>query len=56
MKEQAAAPPAGRAARGGRGIEAEAYDTIGDPHRQEASTVTRRLLILVVLAAALVAA
>ncbi|KFG94611.1 ATPase [Burkholderia paludis] len=56
MKEQAAAPPAGGAARGGRGVDAGAYDTIGDPHRQEASTVTRRLLILVVLAAALAAA
>lgn len=56
MKEQAAAPPAGGAARGGRGVDREAYDTIGDPHRQEASTVKRRLLILVVLAAALVAA
>ncbi|WP_175941392.1 sensor histidine kinase [Burkholderia pyrrocinia] len=55
MKEQAA-PPAGGAARGGRGVDREAYDTIGDPHRQEASTVKRRLLILVVLAAALVAA
>ena len=55
MKEQAA-PPAGGASRGGRGGRAEAYDTIGDPHRQEASTVTRRLLILVVLAAALAAA
>ncbi|MET3215134.1 UNVERIFIED_ORG: two-component system C4-dicarboxylate transport sensor histidine kinase DctB [Burkholderia territorii] len=56
MSEQAAARPAGRATRGGRGIDEQAYDTIGDPHRQEASTVTRRLLILVVLAAALVAA
>ncbi|AXF21839.1 two-component sensor histidine kinase [Burkholderia pyrrocinia] len=53
MKEQAAAPPAGGAA---RGDDLDAYDTIGDPHRQEASTVTRRLLILVVLAAALAAA
>ncbi|RQT22030.1 sensor histidine kinase [Burkholderia cepacia] len=56
MREQAAASPAGGAARGGQGGQAEAYDTIGDPHRQEASTVTRRLLILVVLAAALAAA
>ena len=56
MKEQAAAPPAAGAARGGQRRGAGAYDTIGDPHRQEASTVTRRLLILVVLAAALAAA
>ncbi|AFQ47013.1 sensor histidine kinase [Burkholderia cepacia] len=56
MKEQAAAPPAGGAPRGDRGVDAEPYDTIGDPHRQEASSVKRRLFILVVLAAALAAA
>ncbi|KVQ46730.1 ATPase [Burkholderia territorii] len=59
MKEQAAAPLAGGAPRGGpgaRGSGAEPYDTIGDPHRQEVTSVKRRLLILVVLAAALAAA
>ena len=34
----------------------EPYDTIGDPHRQEVTSVKRRLLILVVLAVALAAA
>ncbi|RQS03073.1 sensor histidine kinase [Burkholderia sp. Bp9002] len=53
MKEQGA-PPAGGAPRGGG--RANGYDTIGDPHRQEAVTVKRRLLVLVALAVALVAA
>ncbi|KUZ70062.1 ATPase [Burkholderia ubonensis] len=53
MKEQAALP-AGGAPRGGGG--ADGYDTIGDPHRQEAVTVKRRLLVLVALAAVLAAA
>ncbi|MGZ2746172.1 sensor histidine kinase [Burkholderia stagnalis] len=52
MKEQGA-PPAGGAPRGGG---ADGYDTIDDPHRQEAVTVKRRLLVLVALAVALVAA
>jgi len=59
MKEQAAVPPVGGAPRGGqsgRGGDAEPYDTIGDPHRQEVTSVKRRLLILVMLAAALAAA
>ncbi|RQS70400.1 sensor histidine kinase [Burkholderia sp. Bp8963] len=73
MKEQAAAPLAGRAPNysgggGGSGIgsgtggsgsgraDADGYDTIADPHRQEAVTVKRRLLILVALATALAAA
>ena len=62
MNEQAAAPPAGGAprdgqdGRGGLGGDAEPYDTIGDPHRQEVTYVKRRLLILVMLAAALAAA
>ncbi|WP_284894421.1 ATP-binding protein [Burkholderia sp. lyk4-R2A-23] len=59
MNEQAAAPPAAaapRGGRGGRGGDVEPYDTIGDPHRQEVTSVKRRLLILVVLAAALAAA
>ncbi|MXN78144.1 two-component sensor histidine kinase [Burkholderia sp. 4701] len=54
MKAQGA-PPAGGAPRGG-GSGADGYDTIGDPHRQEAVTVKRRLLVLVALAVALVAA
>lgn len=52
-------PPAGGAPRGGVGGVGggrDAYDTIGDPHRQEVSSVKRRLYILVVLAAALAAA
>lgn len=52
-------PPAGGAPRGGAGGAGggrDAYDTIGDPHRQEVSSVKRRLYILVVLAAALAAA
>lgn len=55
-------PPAGGAPRGGvggvggAGGGRDAYDTIGDPHRQEVSSVKRRLYILVVLAAALAAA
>ncbi|MGN7984587.1 sensor histidine kinase [Burkholderia sp. 22313] len=62
MNEQAAAPPAGGAprdgqdGRGGLGGDAEPYDTIGDPHRQEVTSVKRRLFILVMLAAALAAA
>ncbi|WP_175719674.1 sensor histidine kinase [Burkholderia anthina] len=58
MNEQAAAPAGGapRGDRGGPGDEAEPYDTIGDPHRQEVSSVKRRLLIIVMLAAALAAA
>nr|WP_057926469.1 ATP-binding protein [Burkholderia ambifaria] len=59
MNEQAAAPPAGGAPRDGRrgqGDDVEPYDTIGDPHRQEVTSVKRRLLILVMLAAALAAA
>ncbi|HDR8950329.1 TPA: sensor histidine kinase [Burkholderia vietnamiensis] len=58
MSEQAV-PPAGGAPRGGAGGAGggrDAYDTIGDPHRQEVSSVKRRLYILVVLAAALAAA
>ncbi|HDR9108714.1 TPA: sensor histidine kinase [Burkholderia vietnamiensis] len=61
MSEQAV-PPAGGAPRGGvggvggAGGGRDAYDTIGDPHRQEVSSVKRRLYILVVLAAALAAA
>ncbi|KVM78423.1 sensor histidine kinase [Burkholderia stagnalis] len=54
MKEQGA-PPAGGAPRGSGGG-AGGYDTIGDPHRQEAVIVKRRLLVLVALAVALVAA
>ncbi|HDR8974643.1 sensor histidine kinase [Burkholderia vietnamiensis] len=56
---QQAVPPAGGAPRGGVGGAGggrDAYDTIGDPHRQEVSSVKRRLYILVVLAAALAAA
>lgn len=52
-------PSAGGAPRGGAGGAGggrDAYDTIGDPHRQEVSSVKRRLYILVVLAAALAAA
>lgn len=52
-------PPAGGApcgGVGGAGGGRDAYDTIGDPHRQEVSSVKRRLYILVVLAAALAAA
>ncbi|CAN0623730.1 two-component system, NtrC family, C4-dicarboxylate transport sensor histidine kinase DctB [Burkholderia multivorans] len=48
-------PAAGGAPRGGR-AGAGGYATISDPHRQEAVTVKRRLLVLVVLAAALAAA
>ncbi|TCW82324.1 two-component sensor histidine kinase [Burkholderia sp. SRS-46] len=55
MKEQAA-PPTGGAPRGGGSSGADGYDTIGDPHRQEAVTVKRRLLVLVALAVTLVAA
>ncbi|KVF98513.1 ATPase [Burkholderia vietnamiensis] len=58
MSEQAV-PPAGGApcgGVGGAGGGRDAYDTIGDPHRQEVSSVKRRLYILVVLAAALAAA
>jgi two-component system C4-dicarboxylate transport sensor histidine kinase DctB len=58
VSEQAV-PPAGGAPRGGAGGAGggrDAYDTIGDPHRQEVSSVKRRLYILVVLAAALAAA
>ncbi|AOK42037.1 sensor histidine kinase [Burkholderia vietnamiensis] len=56
---QQAVPPAGGApcgGVGGAGGGRDAYDTIGDPHRQEVSSVKRRLYILVVLAAALAAA
>ncbi|MBN3792452.1 ATP-binding protein [Burkholderia sp. Ac-20353] len=81
MKEQAAAPLAGRAPDGGNcsgrsngagngsgngsssgngngssRADADGYDTIADPHRQEAVPVKRRLLILVALATALAAA
>ncbi|KVO54791.1 ATPase [Burkholderia ubonensis] len=54
MKEQAALP-AGGAPRGGR-AERSGYDTIDEPHRQEAVTLKRRLLVLVALAAVLAAA
>lgn len=54
MKEQAALP-AGGAPRGGR-ADRNGYDTIDEPHRQEAVTVKRRLLVLVALAAVLAAA
>ncbi|MGU7771442.1 sensor histidine kinase [Burkholderia sp. MR1-5-21] len=60
MKEQAAAPHARRAPHDGvrcsGRAEADGYDTIDDPHRQEAVTVKRRLLVLFALAAALAAA
>ncbi|AYZ66429.1 sensor histidine kinase [Burkholderia multivorans] len=55
MKEQAALPAGGAPRAGGR-AEADGYDTIDDPHRQEAVTVKRRLLVLVALAAVLAAA
>ncbi|KVU78347.1 sensor histidine kinase [Burkholderia ubonensis] len=54
MKEQAALP-AGGAPRGGR-ADRSGYDTIDEPHRQEAVTLKRRLLVLVALAAVLAAA
>ncbi|KVP58124.1 sensor histidine kinase [Burkholderia ubonensis] len=54
MKEQAALP-AGGAPRGGR-EDRNGYDTIDEPHRQEAVTLKRRLLVLVALAAVLAAA
>ncbi|KWC50328.1 sensor histidine kinase [Burkholderia ubonensis] len=54
MKEQAALP-AGGAPRGGR-ADRNGYDTIDEPHRQEAVTLKRRLLVLVALAAVLAAA
>lgn len=54
MKEQAALP-AGGPPRGGR-ADRNGYDTIDDPHRQEAVTLKRRLLVLVALAAVLAAA
>ncbi|KVX17738.1 ATPase [Burkholderia ubonensis] len=54
MKEQAALP-AGGAPRGGR-VDRNGYDTIDEPHRQEAVTLKRRLLVLVALAAVLAAA
>ncbi|PCE31503.1 sensor histidine kinase [Burkholderia ubonensis] len=55
MKEQAALPAGGAPRDGGR-AGAGGYDTIDDPHRQEAVTLKRRLLVLVALAAALAAA
>ncbi|AOJ63907.1 ATPase [Burkholderia ubonensis] len=55
MKEQAALPAVGAPQAGGR-AEAGGYDTIDDPHRQEAVTLKRRLLLLVALAAVLAAA
>ncbi|KVC83803.1 sensor histidine kinase [Burkholderia ubonensis] len=55
MKEQAA-PPAGGAPQAGGRAERSGYDTIDDPHRQEAVTLKRRLLVLVALAAVLAAA
>ncbi|MCO8592875.1 sensor histidine kinase [Burkholderia multivorans] len=55
MNGQAAAPSARAAPRGGD-RDRDAYDTIGDPHRQEVPTVKRRLLVLAVLAAMLAAA
>ncbi|KWB55272.1 sensor histidine kinase [Burkholderia ubonensis] len=54
MKERAALP-AGGAPRGGR-ADRNGYDTIDEPHRQEAVTLKRRLLVLVALAAVLAAA
>ncbi|KVW84560.1 sensor histidine kinase [Burkholderia ubonensis] len=54
MKEQAALP-AGGAPHGGR-ADRNGYDTIDEPHRQEAVTLKRRLLVLVALAAVLAAA
>ncbi|KVU82554.1 ATPase [Burkholderia ubonensis] len=54
MKEQAALP-AGGPPRGGR-ADRNGYDTIDEPHRQEAVTLKRRLLVLVALAAVLAAA
>ncbi|KVQ80324.1 ATPase [Burkholderia ubonensis] len=54
MKEQAALP-AGGPPRGGR-ADRNGYDTIAEPHRQEAVTLKRRLLVLVALAAVLAAA
>ncbi|KVL24179.1 sensor histidine kinase [Burkholderia ubonensis] len=55
MKEQAALPAGGAPRAGGR-AERSGYDTIDDPHRQEAVTLKRRLLVLVALAAVLAAA
>ncbi|KWE64332.1 ATPase [Burkholderia ubonensis] len=55
MKEQAALPAGGPPRAGGR-ADADGYDTIDDPHRQEAVTLKRRLLVLVALAAVLAAA
>ncbi|RQP36522.1 sensor histidine kinase [Burkholderia ubonensis] len=55
MKEQAALPAGGAPQAGGR-AERSGYDTIDDPHRQEAVTLKRRLLVLVALAAVLAAA
>ncbi|WP_321872286.1 sensor histidine kinase [Burkholderia ubonensis] len=55
MKEQAALPAGGPPRAGGR-AEADGYDTIDEPHRQEAVTLKRRLLVLVALAAVLAAA
>ncbi|KVQ13305.1 sensor histidine kinase [Burkholderia ubonensis] len=54
MKERAALS-AGGAPRGGR-ADRNGYDTIDEPHRQEAVTLKRRLLVLVALAAVLAAA
>ncbi|PAJ77886.1 two-component sensor histidine kinase [Burkholderia ubonensis] len=55
MKEQAALPACGAPQAGGR-ADRSGYDTIDDPHRQEAVTLKRRLLVLVALAAVLAAA
>ncbi|KVU48113.1 ATPase [Burkholderia ubonensis] len=55
MKEQAALPAGGAPRAGGR-AERSGYDTIDEPHRQEAVTLKRRLLVLVALAAVLAAA
>ncbi|WP_179401148.1 ATP-binding protein [Burkholderia guangdongensis] len=62
---RAPAPPAGGGADDGvgdsgsahgAGSRADVYDTMDDPHRQEAANVKRRLLVLAVLAAVLAAA
>ncbi|KVM61304.1 ATPase [Burkholderia ubonensis] len=55
MKEQAALPAGGAPQAGGR-ADRNGYDTIDEPHRQEAVTLKRRLLVLVALAAVLAAA
>ncbi|KVV47552.1 ATPase [Burkholderia ubonensis] len=55
MKGQAALPAGGAPQAGGR-ADADGCDTIDDPHRQEAVTLKRRLLVLVALAAVLAAA